>query len=152
MEEVKIRKAELDDIKKGLLEVFIEGYKYHQNGRPDIFTIQSDEELEQDLMRIFESDSMIVLLNDDRVIGYLSYKIKEKKGNKLMDIDQLVIKEGIRGKGFGKMLIEEAKKIANDNDCVRIVFNCWTFNENALNVYDHLGFKRQRIMYEMSLK
>lgn len=149
---MEIRKAELNDIDKGLLEVFIDGYRYHQNGRPDIFTIQSDEELKEDLMRIFESDSMIVLLNDDRVIGYLSYKIKEKKGNKLMDIDQLVIKEGIRGKGFGKMLIEEAKKIANDNDCVRIVFNCWTFNENALNVYDHLGFKRQRIMYEMSLK
>ena len=149
---MEIRKAELNDIDKGLLEVFIDGYRYHQNGRPDIFTIQSDEELKDDLMRIFESDSMIVLLNDDRVIGYLSYKIKEKKGNKLMDIDQLVIKEGIRGKGFGKMLIEEAKKIANDNDCVRIVFNCWTFNENALNVYDHLGFKRQRIMYEMSLK
>lgn len=148
---MKIRKAKLDDINNGLLEVFIEGYRYHQNGRPDIFTIQSDEDLEKDLMRIFESDSMIVLCDDGRVIGYLSFKIKEKKV-KLMDIDQLVIKEGIRGKGLGKMLIEEAKKIAKENDCVRIVFNCWTFNENALKVYDHLGFQRQRIMYEMSLK
>ena len=146
-----IRKAKLEDLNKGLLEVFIEGYRYHQNGRPDIFTIQSDEDLEKDLMRIFESDSMIVLCNEDRIIGYLSFRIKEKKV-KLMDIDQLVIKEGIRGKGFGKMLIEEAKKIAKENDCVRIVFNCWAFNENALKVYDHLGFQRQRIIYEMSLK
>ena len=148
---MNIRKASLDDINNGLLEIFIEGYRYHQAGRPDIFTIESDKELKEDLMRIFSNDSMIVLCDNDRIIGYLSYKIKEKRV-KLMDIDQLVIKEGIRGKGFGKMLIEEAKRIAKDNSCVRIVFNCWTFNENALNVYDHLGFKRQRIMYEMSLK
>ena len=43
-----IRKAELEDMNKGLLEVFIEGYRDHQNGRPDIFTIQSDEDLEKD--------------------------------------------------------------------------------------------------------
>ena len=146
-----IRKAELKDIDKGLLDLYIEGYRYHQNGRPDIFKVQTDEELANDFMRIFEKDSMIVLCNENEIIGYLSYKIKETRV-KMMDIDQLVIKEGIRGKGFGKMLIEEAIKIAKDNNCVRIVFNCWTFNENALKIYDHLGFKRQRIMYEMSLK
>ena len=145
-----IREAELKDIDKGLLDLYIEGYRYHQNGRPDIFKVQTDEELANDFMRIFEKDSMIVLCNENEIIGYLSYKIKETRV-KMMDIDQLVIKEGIRGKGFGKMLIEEAIKIAKDNNCVRIVFNCWTFNENALKIYDHLGFKRQRIMYEMSL-
>lgn len=146
-----IRKVELKDIDKGLLDLYIERYRYHQNGRPDIFKVQTDEELANDFMRIFEKDSMIVLCNENEIIGYLSYKIKETSV-KMMDIDQLVIKEGIRGKGFGKMLIEEAIKIAKDNNCVRIVFNCWTFNENALKIYDHLGFKRQRIMYEMSLK
>ena len=148
---MNIRKAKQEDINNGLLEVFIEGYRYHQNGRPDIFTINSNEELKKDLLRIFESDSIIVITNDNNILGYLSYKIKEKRV-KLMDIDQLVIKENVRGQGLGRRLMEEAKKIAKDNNCVRIVFNCWSFNENALKVYDHMGFKRQRIMYEMDLK
>ena len=33
----KVREATLNDLDKGLLKVFIEGYRYHQNGRPDIF-------------------------------------------------------------------------------------------------------------------
>ena len=151
MNNLQIRKANKEDINNGLLEVFIEGYRYHQNGRPDIFTIQSNEELEKDLIRIFESDSMIVITDNNKILGYLSYKIKEKRV-KLMDIDQLVIKETNRGQGLGRKLMDEAKKIAEENNCARIVFNCWSFNENALKVYDHMGFKRQRIMYEMSLK
>ena len=35
--DLKIREATIDDIDKGLLKVFIEGYRYHENGRPDIF-------------------------------------------------------------------------------------------------------------------
>lgn len=151
MDNLQIRKANKEDINNGLLEVFIEGYRYHQNGRPDIFTIQSNEELEKDLIRIFESDSMIVITDNNKILGYLSYKIKEKRV-KLMDIDQLVIKETNRGQGLGRKLMDEAKKIAKENNCARIVFNCWSFNENALKVYDHMGFKRQRIMYEMNLK
>lgn len=42
---VIVREATLDDVDKGLLEVFIVGYKYHQNGRPDVFLDKSDEEL-----------------------------------------------------------------------------------------------------------
>ena len=54
--------------------------------------------------------------------------------------------------GFGKILINEVKRIGLEKDCKRIEFNCWMFNENALAMYDHLGFERQRIMYEMKLK
>ena len=46
---MEIREATLEDVDNGLLEVFIEGYRYHQNGRPDIFQIQSDEDLKKDL-------------------------------------------------------------------------------------------------------
>lgn len=41
---IEIRTASLADINNGLLEVFIEGYRYHQNGRPDVFSSLSDEE------------------------------------------------------------------------------------------------------------
>ena len=48
----KIREATINDVDKGLLSVFIEGYRYHQNGRPDVFTNISDEVLKEDLIKI----------------------------------------------------------------------------------------------------
>ena len=146
-----IREATRDDIDKGLLVVFIEGYRYHQNGRPDIFSDLSDEQLRKDLIENMERLSTIVITEDDKVVGYLSYVIK-KRHTKKLDVDQLVIKECCRGKGFGKQLMEKAKNIAIQDNCDRIELNCWMFNESALEMYEHIGYKKQRIMFEMSLK
>lgn len=145
-----IREATLNDFDKGLLKVFIEGYRYHQNGRPDIFANISDNDLKNDLIENFDRLNTIVILEDESIVGYLSYKIKEKHTKKL-DVDQLVILEQYRGKGLGKKLMDEAKKIAVDNGCDRIELNCWMFNENALAMYEHIGYNRQRIIYEMKL-
>ena len=106
-----VREATTDDIDKGLLEVFIEGYRYHQNGRPDIFSNLSDEQLRKDLIENMERLSTIVITDKDKIVGYLSYVIK-KRHTKKLDVDQLVIKESFRGKGYGKQLKEEAKNIA----------------------------------------
>ena len=146
-----IREATLNDFDKGLLKVFIEGYRYHQNGRPDIFANISDKDLKNDLIENFDRLNTIVILEDESIVGYLSYKIKEKHTKKL-DVDQLVILEQYRGKWLGKKLMDEAKKIAIDNGCDRIELNCWLFNENALAIYEHIGFEHQRIIYELNLK
>ena len=146
-----VREATTDDIDKGLLEVFIEGYRYHQNGRPDIFSNLSDEQLRKDLIENMERLSTIVITDKDKIVGYLSYVIK-KRHTKKLDVDQLVIKESFRGKGYGKQLMEEAKNIAIQNNCDRIELNCWMFNESALEMYEHIGYKKQRIIFELNLK
>ena len=145
-----IKEATIKDIDKGLLNVFIQGYRFHQNGRPDIFVDVSDEDLREDLINNLENLPTIVVIYNDIIVGYLSYKIKEKHSKKL-DVDQLVIDEKYRGQGLGKKLMEEVQNIALNNNCDRIELNCWMFNENALAMYEHIGFNRQRIMYEMKL-
>jgi ribosomal protein S18 acetylase RimI-like enzyme len=147
---LKIREANINDLDIGLLDVFIEGYRYHQNGRPDVFAYLSDEDLKNDLIQNLDRLSTIVILNDEHIVGYLSYKIKKHHTGEL-DVDQLVVLEKYRGKGLGKKLMDEAKKIAKDNGCDRIELNCWLFNENALAMYEHIGYNRQRIIYELKI-
>lgn len=147
---IEIREATINDIDNGLLDVFIEGYRYHQNGRPDIFTNLSDEDLKVDLIKNFETLSTIVLVEDNSIVGYLSYKIKERHAKKL-DVDQLIIIKNCRHKGYGKKLMDEAKNIAKKNTCDRIELNCWMFNVNALEMYEHIGYSRQRIIYELKI-
>ena len=147
---LKIREANINDIDNGLLEVFIEGYRYHQKGRPDIFVNLSDEELKNDLIQNLDRLSTIVILDDEHIVGYLSYIIKKNHTGKL-NVDQLVILERYRGKGLGKKLMDEAKKIAQENGCDRIELNCWLFNENAIKMYEQIGFDKQRIIFEKML-
>lgn len=148
--DIEIKKATIDDIEKGLLNIFIEGYRFHQEGREDIYENISDEMLKQDLIESFEKFSILIIVKDDNIVGYLSFRIKEKHTKKI-EIDQLVITEKNRGQGLGKLLIEEVKKIGRQNKCDRIELNCWTFNANAIDMYEHIGFDRQRIIYEFKL-
>ena len=147
---IEIRDVEEEDINNGLLEVYIEGYRYHQNGRPDIFIDLTDEELKKDLLEIIEKEKVLVLVKDSRVVAYLSYIIKERHTKKL-DMDQIVVLEKYRKNGYGKMLIDKVLEIGRELKCDRIEFNCWTFNSNAIDAYDHMGFIHQRIQYEMKL-
>ena len=151
MENIEIRKATIEDLDKGLTEVFIEGYRIHQNGRPDIFIDLTDEQLRKDLIENLDRLHTIVYIENDKVVGYLSYIVKKRHTRKL-DVDQLVIKEEYRGMGIGKKLMDESKKIAQELDCDRIELNCWMFNSSALAMYEHIGFDKQRIMFEMKLK
>lgn len=146
-----IRQAVFEDIDKGLLDVFIEGYRYHQKGRPDIFTNLSDEKLKEELIENFEKLNVLIIVDNDAIVGYLAYKIKGMYSKKI-DVDQLIITEKYRRKGLGNRLMDEVKHIATNNNCDRIELNCWLFNENALAMYEHIGFKRQRIIYELPLK
>ena len=147
---LKIREANLSDIDNGLLKVFIEGYRFHQNGRPDVFSNLSAESLKKDLIDNFSKFTILILLDKEEIVGYLAYDIKEKHSKKI-HVDQLIITEKSRGQGYGKLLMNELIRIGKENNCERVELDCWTFNENALAMYEHIGFKKQRIMFEYDL-
>lgn len=148
---IVIKEADKEDINNGLLEVYIEGYRYHQNGRPDIFINLSDDTLKEDLIKGFEEFEYLIAIENEKVVGYLAYKIKVKHSKKL-HVDQLIVTEANRRKGIGKKLMDYAEQIANKKNCDRLELDCWTFNQNALNMYEKIGFDRQRIMYEKKIK
>lgn len=145
-----VRKANINDIENGLLTLFIEGYRIHQNGRPDIFENLSDADLRLDLKLTLENKEVLVLLVNDNIVGYLSYIVKGLHSKKI-HIEQLVIAKNYQKQGLGKRLIEEVRLLANNLNCKRIELNCWLFNENAQAMYEHIGFQKQRIVYEMPI-
>ena len=144
-----IRKGKEKDINNNLLKLYIEGFRYHYNGRPDIFTNKTDEELKQDLINDINNTNFLVL-EDDIIVGYITYKINNKHA-KVLWTDQLVVDEGYRKKGYGKQLFNKVKEIAKEENCKRIELSCWSFNQNALDMYEHIGFKNQKEVLEMEL-
>ena len=145
------RKANINDIEKGLLELFIEGYKHHLKGRTDIFLNLSNEELKEELTNQFEETDIIIILDEEKIVGFISYKIKQKNKKKLLYVKELVIKKSYRNKGLARKLMNEISSIAKKDKCSRIELNCWMFNKNALEMYEHLGYKKQRIIYELKI-
>ena len=88
---------------------------------------------------------------DDKLIGFLSYEIKEMV-NKYLWIDEFMITESERKKGYGTLLMNKAKEIAEKEKVKRIALNVYAFNENALKLYKKLGYLEERYVLEMFLE
>ena len=95
--------------------------------------------------------NILVIEDDGKIVGYIVYEIRDKHA-KTMWVDQLVISKESRGKGYGKELMNKIDEIAKSEDCVRVELECWSFNESALGMYEHLGFDEQRVKLEKKVR
>lgn len=149
---MNIRKAELEDVNNNLANIFIDGFKFHLNERPDIFEQnKTDKDLTNELIDTIKDGNILLAEEDNKILGFIIFQIKNKHA-KTIWIDQLVVDKNARGKGIAKLLMNRVNDIAIEEKCKRIEFCCWKFNENANEIYKHLGFKEQRTIFEKILK
>ena len=147
-----IRKASNKDLNDNFFDLCYEGFLFHYEHRKDIFKKISKEELKKHILEQIEKDNLqiLLLIEDNNLIGYLSYEIKQKVTKSLW-IDEFIIKEEYRHNGYGTKLMEKVKEISKEEKVDRIEFNCWSFNENALKFYRKLGYNEQRIIFELKI-
>lgn len=72
------------------------------------------------------------------------YKLTTFTGRKILYIEDLYAREEYRGKGFGKMLLEKARRIAAENDCEQIELKCADWNTSSAEFYKAVGMKNDK--------
>ena len=142
-----IRELTKEDLNDVFFDLYYEGFMFHYNHRNDLFKKRTIEELKQYVFDQIENGLKIIGYYNDELVGYLAYEIKEK-ATKFIWIDEFVITESERGKGYGTLLMEELNNIAEKEQVKRIELNVFSFNENAIQLYKKLGYKEQRIILE----
>ena len=65
----------------------------------------------------------------------------EKNHDNTLEIQRIYVLQKYKGKKIGKMLIEEAKKIAMENSLRYIWLGVWEKNYSAIKFYEKQGFK-----------
>ncbi|MEG1146724.1 MAG: GNAT family N-acetyltransferase [Bacilli bacterium] len=130
-----------------MLKLFIQGYEYHYNNRPDKFKNRTNEDLKEILFETMEKSNVLIIEKDKIIISYAAFQIKENVF-KILWIDELVVDEKFRNEGYGSLLMNKLKDIAKEENCKKVELCCWEFNNNAKAIYEHLGYKKQRVIYE----
>lgn len=106
--------------------------------------------------RKIEADKDIALvaeINKD-VVGYVvvsTYSQPFFKENPIAELDNMFIEESYRGKGIGKKLVEEAKKLAKEKGAKRFKVGAAAQNEKAIKFYQSCGFKDFDVVLLQSL-
>ena len=140
-------------------ELFWQSDVFHNNNEPYIYEkttegYRSNEYLESILQ---EKNSMFILLEqNNEIIGFL-YAYEEQKGHlpfhkkrKYLVIDNIVIDEKHRKKGYGTKLVNYIIEYGSNKNYDDIVLNVFSFNKDAIKLYEKLGFRK--LSQEMILK
>lgn len=83
-----------------------------------------------------ESNYAFKLLNDNKIIGYYSYIIREEKN---VELDNLFVLPEYIGKGFGKYLVSDFLKRMRNKKIKKIILHS---EPNAEEFYLKIGFEK----------
>ena len=112
----------------------------------DSFSNNYDKEINES---IFSSDEVdgIVAIEKGNVLGYASIHYIKKITRKTGIIEDVVVKENQRGKGIGKLLVNNLIEKAKKNNCDKIILSS---SEKNLKFYQKLGFQKNE--FEMIMR
>jgi ribosomal protein S18 acetylase RimI-like enzyme len=89
-----------------------------------------------------EPRARVLVAEDEDVVGVVSLWIKPDlaHGDTVVEVPTLVVAEGSRGEGVGKLLMEEVRRVAAENGAGLIELVATTQNVAAREFYRTLGF------------
>ncbi len=93
----------------------------------------SDEKIKSELE---EGVIWEMLMDNEKPIGYLVCKLESEK----LYISKIYLKAETRGKGLGKLLLNRAKELAEQNDKKSIYLNVNKYNTDSIAFYERNGF------------
>ena len=134
---ISIRKAEVSDAElvlsfmKKLAEY--ENLSEHCNITADGLKKLMSEENGLNVL-IAEADTVPV-----GFMAYYFYKIATFSGKRVMYVEDVFINEDMRRYGTGGKLFDQARKIAQEENCARLEWKCLDWNDSAKKFYEKIG-------------
>ncbi len=100
---------------------------------------------EQELERIVQSDAtrLLVAKVEGAIVGSLNLALFPVPTGLRAWIEDVVVDEGVRGKGIGAALNQEALKVARDQGARTVDLTSRPSREAANRLYQRLGFKQR---------
>lgn len=156
---IKIRCAEEKDCEK-IMDLLSQVLEIHAGIRPDIFISGTTKYGKQELSEIMKDDNRPIYVaadEEDNVLGYaFCILTKQPETNQMVQftslyIDDLCVDEKHRGEGIASKLFNYVKSEAIRLGCRELTLNVWEGNDNARQMYEHLGMKPMKTYMEYIL-
>lgn len=152
---IKIELSKIEDLKR-VNELAKQIHELHVKWRPDLFLSVNEVISKEDFERKIQDKTIFVAKIQNKIVGYITFKINEKDNpimryRKQLEIEAICIDEKNREKGIGTQLLKYAKEYGKQNNCTDIYLTVNEENENAIKLYEKFGFKIKNIAYSIQI-
>ena len=128
----------------------------HVAWRLDIYEMVDELYTEERFENAIREKQLFVAKLGEDVVGYVLLKIREYNWpgvarRKVMLVDELCVREDVRGQGIGKQIMCEVRLIADIFGCSDLQLSVCLENDTALVFYQKCGFTVQNINMQMKV-
>lgn len=136
-----IREFKPDDINNGLLETYKEVWYI-------------DEITESTLNEWLSNDNFMVVAEDESgtIVGTCTLHLQKKfirNGGVAGLIEDVAVRENLRGKNIGSLLIQKAIELAKNKNCYKVILSCFP---ERVAFYERNGFIQESLTMRHNLK
>lgn len=89
----------------------------------------------------------MALLNGEPAGYAVAYTYPDNSGL----LDELFVSEKFRGKGIGKVLMDESTRWLKGKGCSKMLIKVYQWNRNAMDFYEREGFEKFIVTYSKDL-
>ena len=156
MEEIiKIRKLKKEDY-LDIFELEKQVHKLHYSKRPDLYNDVSDLFPREYYNSIIDNNNSITIgiEYDHKIVAIIISEVKETsnisviKKRRYCYIEDVVVDETHRRKGYAKILFNELREELKSLNISDIELTVWPFNKEAIAFYESIGMSAKNIKYE----
>ena len=150
-----IEVPKIEDFKR-VNELARQVHELHASWRPDIF-LKVDEVIDkEEFKEKIQAKEIYIAKTEEKIVGYMTLNIKQNsnpilKYKKYLTIEAICVDENERSKGIGTLLLYKAKKKGKEKGCTDLYLTVNKENENAIKIYEKLGFRVKNIAYSMEI-
>lgn len=136
-----IREFQPDDINKGLLETYKEVWFL-------------TEITEQTLQEWMNNDNIMVVAENEigEIVGTCTLHLQKKfirNGGIAGLIEDVAVRENLRGQNVGSLLVQKAIDIAKNKNCYKVILSCFP---ERVAFYERNGFVQESLTMRHNLK
>jgi len=154
-----IREAGLSDF-AAVLALEVQVYNLHRDAHTGLIRSHMDEAI---FRKYFEESvdnengKIFIYEEDGAVLGYCVTRVRDLKDHRLffdgivLELDDICVDAGARGKRVGHSLFERAKAYAKEIGAARLELTVWEFNKNARKFFERQGMAPRMTRMEMNI-
>lgn len=134
----------------------IQVHELHVGWRPDIFLSSKIVITQERFCELIENTQIFVAKENDEIVGYITFDIKERENpimrfRKQLSIDAMCVDKTVRHKGIGTKLLAFVKEYALKNNCTDLYLTVNEENIPGIKTYEKFGFRVKNIAYSMQI-
>ena len=128
----------------------------HVAWRPDIYEMPEELYSEERFNRLIAERQLYVAKDRETVLGYVLIKMRSYDWpgvvrRKVILVDELAVREEIRGRGIGTAMMDDVKVLARAFGCTDLQLGVYPQNDAAVTFYQKNGLMIRSIDMQMKL-